>query len=359
MLRRVILLLILIISVILNGCTNTDLTSAVSGDSASESKDTEEKTGIQLLRFETADLAGLGNSISNLSSLGLIAGDNKQLYTLEYWELDSGDKRAGMQIYVSDAAGRRCLTNENDIVGYLNLTDSAVYYVNSSGISMIDRSSETVQEVVSVKNVSGLLLVKSKLYFIASDALYSFDLDTQRQTEIAPSVMRGYLDFAENQLFFCTGTDMEKRESSLCVLKADGGIETLYSFNTLQLQPVKMLDVDTLICASVVKENPTGPDRYNLILLNMRENTQRILVSNYSPASFALNGDQLIAGSGGYQIETYWLIDLKEGSVYKLPNWGVGALNFAADRLFAVNVMDVTCKELIRKNDQFYAEPMP
>ena len=283
-----------------------------------------------------------------------MAGDQDQLYTIEYWEKDSEAKRAGMQIYVSDAKGKRCLTNETDVVGYLNLTDSSVFYVNSRGINMIERKHETVKEVVSISDASYLLLAQKTLYYFASGSLFAYDLDSEQQVKIASGVLEGYLDYSEEQLYYCTNIDPETMQSTLCTLKKGGDIETVYSFNALHLVPYKMIDAGTLLCAMHTQEGQTDTPQYSLVLLSLRDNTQHVLLPNFVLSSYAQNGDQVIAGTGTNAVDVYWLIELKNGSAKKLPAWGTGALNFTANRLFAVNVVDVKVKELFRKNDQFY-----
>ena len=91
----------------------------------------------------------------------------------------------------------------------------------------------------------------------------------------------------------------------------------------------------------------------------MQKNEQQILLPGFLPLSYSQNGEQAIAGSGTNAADAYWLIDLIEGSREKLPAWGGGALCFAGNRLFSVNVVTVRQEEVIIKNDQFYAVPLP
>lgn len=377
MIRRFMLVLTMITALMLSACSidgpagsspsGQPAPSSNDGMTESETLEEEELFGIQLLRTETETPEGLGNSITNLRDLGMIAGDDRQLYTLEYWVQASGEKKAGNQIYVSDASGKRCLTSEKSIRGYLNLTDKALYYVCDRGICKIDRESERVQEVISVGDIGYMLVVGEQIYYVISDALYSFDLNTGQQKEIAPLVSRGYLDYAQGQVYFCTGFEIPpgveaidiKKESSLCALKEDGSIETLYSFDMAERHVLKVMDADTVLCASLKEKGVPGPDKYDLLMLNLKENTEKVLISNLIPNIFALNGEQLIVEVWETSVSTHWLIDLKDGSARKLPDWGIGDLNFASDRLFLVNVATGKISELFRKNDQFFAEPLP
>ena len=120
--------MLFILGFVLNGCTSSEATdyrkeqqSVLDNSDENASfpmTDAYETPAIECLRFETAALSGLGNSISNLRNWGLIAGDDCQLYTVEYWARDSEEKRMGIQIYVEDSSGKRCLTNENVVIGY-------------------------------------------------------------------------------------------------------------------------------------------------------------------------------------------------------------------------------------------------
>lgn len=318
----------------------------------------EDEPGIHTLRFETAEPEELGNSVSNLMVLGLVVGDAKQLYTVEYWPRNLEWKKEGMQIYVSDNDGKRCLTNEDNIVGYLNITDSAVYYVDGDGIAMIERNSETVKQVVSTKEVSFLLVVKNKMYYIDTGVLYSFDLDSNRKKRIASPVVGSYLDYEEGRLFFCLRSkDIREQKTTLCALMSESVIEKIYAFDESRLRPCKIINANTLICYDRVKEDPQTGDQYELIVLDLQNNTKRVLVSDYN-FSFMKNGEQIIAGSGRGEERTHFLINLIDGTARMIPDWGGGALNATADRLFAVNVVDVKIRELRINNDQFSTEPL-
>ena len=358
MLRRIIALF-LFLTIALSGCSRSPAEEVVSAESLKNVPVIlEENLTIKDLHFETAKPPELGNSIFNLRHLGLVAGDSNQLYTLEYWPQDLDGNQEGMQIYVSDVAGRRCLTNEDNIVGYLNLTDSALYYVNGRGIVKIDRGSEITKQVVSAGEISFLLAVGNKLYFINGNTLYSYDVETKSKKRITSPVEAGYLDYEEGTIYYCTAIDRYEGSASLCAVRPDGSVKTIYCYNAKQSGPIKVIDSDTFVFEIKVQDYPPAEQR-ELALINLREKTQKTILTDYRHYGIMGNGKQLVAGVGRNDNQAWWLIDLNREAKGKLPDWNGGALNFVADRLFAVNVVNVTVEELTIKNDQFYSTLMP
>ena len=360
--KRVIMAFLLL--VLLAGC-NSSLPSKPIVESPGNSDDSnattapvESGSAINRLRLETEKKDGLGNSVSNLHYLGLIVGDFRQLYTVEYWEKDTTENRAGMQIYVSDEAGKRCLTNENDIVGYLNLTDTTLYYVNGRGISMIERSTEAVQEVIAMEAISFLLLAENCLYYIAEETLYEYNLEKQSQREIATGVWEGYLDYEDKQLFFCADLDIENLSASFCRIKNDKVAEVVAPIDLSRILPYKMIDGNTLLCAEKDSSSSEIQDRYKLVLLTLENNTTHVLIDNVTIGSFVQNGNQVIVGTGLNEVNKRWLIHLDNKEAEEIPTWGEGTLNFTANRLFAVNIIDVSHKELTIEKDQFFSKPL-
>ncbi|MCI8550768.1 MAG: DUF5050 domain-containing protein [Lachnospiraceae bacterium] len=164
----------------------------------------------------------LGNSNGNISNFGAIASMDSRLV---YSNVD------GSCILIEkENSGWKTVKTRH--LGYLNLWESWIYYLNPEGIIERVPQSNPGQEAEQVGkgNVSAFLIVDGIIYYNGLDGtIHSMTAEGKRDRELAGGVNSG-INYEDGQLYFLRSGSTSGEKWKVCRMNTDGsGIKTVGS----------------------------------------------------------------------------------------------------------------------------------
>lgn len=134
-------------------------------------KNSNDNTGISMLGGSQDELMSkteytYGNSQTNITNEGLIAGDNEYLYYAGQTGLKYVIKKQNLQTgEVTD------LITSNNSINYINLYNDDVYYLTDYNIYKISKNSENRQMVI--ENVDTFTIVDDFIFYVQNNSSYN------------------------------------------------------------------------------------------------------------------------------------------------------------------------------------------
>ena len=231
-----------------------------------------------------------GNSQTNITNEGLIAGDNEYIYYAGQTGLKYAIKKQNLQTgEVTD------LITSNDSINYINLYNDDVYYLTDYSIYKISKNSEDRQTVI--EDVDSFTIVDDYIFYVKKNSSYNgtlcrIKIGETKSKEISSlkvkefSVYGNSIAFADADNFKLYTVDLDgKNEKQICDDKVKN--ITKYGeyifFNSSTTGTFCRINADGTGLKDVMNDSQ---DKYLI-----KDN--QIIIPNYSFVFYDLDGNEL------------------------------------------------------------------